>query len=285
MEKRINIAEILKDCPKGMELNCTMFDNVTLEGVVSDENYPIQIRVGKDQIKNLSAYGEWYKFIDNSKCVIFPKEKTSWIGFVSPCKFKEGDIVFTSINSIVIIKDKSDEYNDPYYTTYCGMDDSGFFLCATVRAVRFATEEEKDKLFKAIKDNGYKWNAEKKCLEKLEKPQYPKTYKECCDILGIDTMDNDVLGYKEDLIIIFQKLIICRDAYWKNFNGGHWCPDYEIDDDGAGTVKFCIKNMGGKIEMAETVAANTILAFPTIKMRDTFYENFKKSIEMCKELL
>ena len=27
MKDKINIAELLKDCPKGMELDCTMFCN------------------------------------------------------------------------------------------------------------------------------------------------------------------------------------------------------------------------------------------------------------------
>ena len=36
----------------------------------------------------------------------------------------------------------------------------------------FATEEEKQKLFDAIKDNGYKWNAETKTLEKLIEPKF-----------------------------------------------------------------------------------------------------------------
>ena len=37
------------------------------------------------------------------------------------------------------------------------------------QAVRFVTEEEKKKLFQAIKDNGYEWNAETKTLNKLVK--------------------------------------------------------------------------------------------------------------------
>ena len=37
---------------------------------------------------------------------------------------------------------------------------------------RFATEEEKEKLFQAIKENGYKWNAETKTLEKLSQPKF-----------------------------------------------------------------------------------------------------------------
>jgi hypothetical protein len=38
------------------------------------------------------------------------------------------------------------------------------------REVRLATEEEKQKLFDAIKANGYEWNAETKTLEKLVEP-------------------------------------------------------------------------------------------------------------------
>jgi hypothetical protein len=37
---------------------------------------------------------------------------------------------------------------------------------------RLATEEEKARLFQAIKDNGYKWNAETKTLEKLLEPLF-----------------------------------------------------------------------------------------------------------------
>ena len=30
---------------------------------------------------------------------------------------------------------------------------------------------------------------------KPKKPQYPKTYKECCDVLGLNTMDNVAQGF------------------------------------------------------------------------------------------
>lgn len=41
---------------------------------------------------------------------------------------------------------------------------------------RFATKEEEYKLFQAIKDKGYKWNAEAKMMEKLPKDRFdPKT--------------------------------------------------------------------------------------------------------------
>lgn len=38
--------------------------------------------------------------------------------------------------------------------------------------VRLATEEEKQKLFDAIKANGYRWNTETKTLEKLIEPKF-----------------------------------------------------------------------------------------------------------------
>lgn len=269
-----------------MELDCAMYENCTLAEVNESKLYPIKLTCDDGLIVRLSKYGG-YSQTELAKCVIFPKGKDTWEGFVPPVEFKAGDIVCTNLGNIVILKEMSGTY---YYNTYCGVThDDEFYLCVTVRANRLATEEEKQRLFKAIEDNGYKWNAEKKCLEKLE-PQYPKTYKECCDILGLDTMVNDAQGYKWVLIMRLHELIICRDAYWKIAGEKMrlkkpWKPDYTIDEDGTGLFKFCIKNMGGKIKMVETAEANTILAFPTAEMRDAFYENFKDSIERSKELL
>ena len=50
MENKINIAKLLKDCPKGMELDCTMYDNARLEQVDEKAVYPIVIRIGKTDI-------------------------------------------------------------------------------------------------------------------------------------------------------------------------------------------------------------------------------------------
>ena len=50
------------------------------------------------------------------------------------------------------------------------------------------------------------------------KPQYPKTYEECCkNVFGLTPwgMTIDVPMHYSPLIIHFTKLLICRDAYWK----------------------------------------------------------------------
>lgn len=111
--------------------------------------------------------------------------------------------------------------------------------------------------------------------------QYPKTYKECCKVLGLCTMGNDAKGYKHELIIRFQELLIARDAYWKI--AGDWKPDFtSIDED-----RYGIYTAGNKVvlDFSGTGDVNTILTFPTEEMRDAFYENFKGLIEECKELL
>ena len=118
-------------------------------------------------------------------------------------------------------------------------------------------------------------------MTNLTKEQYPQTYKECCDVLGIGTMDNDAKGYKHFLIIQFQELIIARDAYWKIAGG--WEPNW---NDPTNTY-YTITVKCNEICKSQGHRHNTLLAFPTEEMRDAFYENknFKRLIEDCKELL
>ena len=111
-----------------------------------------------------------------------------------------------------------------------------------------------------------------------KQPKYPKTYKECCDILDINYHDIYSPRYKKDLLIAFQDLLICRDAYWKF--AGDWKPDYT-----KGGVKYCLTTEENIVIPHEIFCCNYILIFPTKEMRDAFYENFKELIELCKELL
>lgn len=177
--KKINVAELLKDCPKGMELDCTMFDNVTFEEVITVRGFDDKIRVKiilsthdsdgmKDEI-NLTEFGT-YTDDETAKCVIFPKGKTSWEGFQRP--FKDGEILS---NGICICLYNGNE-NGKYYGCYVGVghiDFPNYFINHTQNSYftkensRLATIEEKERLFKAIEENGYKWNAETRTLEKL----------------------------------------------------------------------------------------------------------------------
>lgn len=175
MEK-LNLVPILKNCPNGMELNCTMFDDVRFDYIdEEDSNYPIKCFIETKNGNNVvwfTKYGE-YCTGNNSKCVIFPKGKTSWEGFQIP--FKAGDIVYNTVNhTIGILMD------DKYRTLYKICDiHKGTFRYDEERPIfieqqdyRFATPEEQQIFFDAIKDNGYKWNAETKSMEKLIEPKF-----------------------------------------------------------------------------------------------------------------
>lgn len=177
---KINVAELLKDCPKGMELDCTMYDNCTLGSVLEGLAYPIRIDT-PDGLVLLNEYG-CYSRNEHAKCIIFPKGKTTWEGFTSPCEFKDGDILFVEsiYNWIIIYKESENEEKlHKYvaisdYSNYTYMFYNNDPLCykENISKIRLATEEEKDKLFNVIKDNGYKWNPETKTLEKLIKPKF-----------------------------------------------------------------------------------------------------------------
>ena len=168
MEKKINIVELLKDCPSGMELDCAVNNDVKFIKICPSSRYPIILRTKNGYEITLTKYGQVHDMSD-SKCVIFPKGKTTWEGFQRP--FKDGDIVFYN-DTISIFKEWGDE--TLFRTHACA------YLCAEIldinvplfgkgikREIRYATEKEKQKLFDAIKDNGYKWNPETKKLEKL----------------------------------------------------------------------------------------------------------------------
>lgn len=127
-----------------------------------------------------------------------------------------------------------------------------------------------------------------------KQPQYPKTYKECCEVLRIPKnehyIDIDAPLVPSDynrLISTFTKLLICRDAYWKIAGeemglGKPWKPGDSKNP--VYYIFYCVSNDEIRLT-AGNLYYNEVLLFPTKEMRDAFFENFKEPIEICKELL
>lgn len=165
MEK-INIAEILKDCPMGTLLYATIHGEVKFSRITSSEKYPIEVATDS----GFDLFTEDGRMSPNKgECVLFPsKDQRDWSKFQR--SFKDGDIVVNQRGKPFILKFYDLLKNN--VCSYCGIDCSGNFRLSSedwtfARHVRYATEEEKARLFQAIKDNGYKWDAETKTLEKL----------------------------------------------------------------------------------------------------------------------
>lgn len=132
---------------------------------------------------------------------------------------------------------------------------------------------------------------------KPKKKEFPKTYKECCEVLGIDhnlyldLNHGDISGeykpnvYTQNIVYLFNKLymvLICRDAYWMLADDWKPCWNGYYGDSG---LKYCIFQHGASLMRGDTISRGCILMFPTAEMRDTFYENFENLIWECKELL
>jgi hypothetical protein len=121
----------------------------------------------------------------------------------------------------------------------------------------------------------------------------PKTYGECCDILGIDdrvyitntwNLNHEPIidDYNVSLtgeLNELRRLINCRNAYWKLLD---YNPEYKEFED---NQKYTIYTFNNKILKSSTLHGNAILSFPTEEIMNVFYENFKDIIERCKNYL
>lgn len=90
MENKINIAEILKDCPKGMELYSPIYGTVGLLKVASNPVYPIMTATSIDRTGIFTSDGRLYENYPSAECLLFPsREMRDWTKF-----FKRGDVVY-----------------------------------------------------------------------------------------------------------------------------------------------------------------------------------------------
>ena len=77
MENKINIAEILRDYPKGTKLYSPMFGECELIGV-DDSKYPIVIktqRIDGAISKGIMKDGRYFDGYKDAECSLFPSDK------------------------------------------------------------------------------------------------------------------------------------------------------------------------------------------------------------------
>lgn len=181
-------------------------------GLTEDETYMITIKTSGDKFFFLTKEGYLYDTVD-SKCIIFPKGNTTWEGFQGP--FKDGDVVATCDSTWIGITTGGEK--ERLIPTYCVIKGSGKFEVYFDKKERWAfnrcaTEEEKAKLFQAIKDNGYKWNPYTKTLDKLIEPSFKV---------------GDKVRHKNNHGVVFTITSIEEDSYVCGAKAAFWFDDQD----------------------------------------------------------
>lgn len=168
----MNIANLLKYCPKGTKLYSLVHGEVTLDKVDDTSTYPIAIVAYKDSYECFSSEGLLYKCYPDSECILFPsKEQRDWSKFRIPVK--RGDIMMEVDGAYTFIANgKFDEHNRPIHI--CGINGLSLFItndkedsCGWTSEFYIpASEKAKKELFDKMAKAGYRWNDETLELEK-----------------------------------------------------------------------------------------------------------------------
>ena len=116
MNKKIDLTQILKDCPKGTKFYTPIWGEVTFIKINIGCVYPICIETNVyDDYINLTKDGR-YLSIPNTECIIFPsKEHRDWSKFTAPW-YKKERFDPTTLNPFdkVLVKVSNESFNTWY---------------------------------------------------------------------------------------------------------------------------------------------------------------------------
>lgn len=102
----MNIAEILKDCPKGTKFYSTVYGDVYLVEVRTNSGYPIVVKASDNMHKSFTSNGKLLNSF-NGECTLFPsKENRDWSTFKKP---KEYD--FKPFDKVLVRDCDKDKWN------------------------------------------------------------------------------------------------------------------------------------------------------------------------------
>ena len=120
---KINIAEKLKNCPKGTKLYSSLFGKVELLSVDDDCDFPITVRIDEKKEKAcFTKEGCYHSCYSDAECVLFPSSKMrDWNKF-----FKPGDVLVHWYHGLgVIFKEWIDAYIS-FKVSICQLKNGGF---------------------------------------------------------------------------------------------------------------------------------------------------------------
>lgn len=164
MEQKLNIAEILKNKPRGTKLYSMIHGKCSFEAV-TDEIFKINFCTSKFGLTQsgectLIKFGNMY---DGGECIIFPsKEMRDWSKFA----WKKGDVLVSMEGSKILF----DKWANEDYTKFLGkIKVLGNSHCYDTANYSLASKEEALEFIKSVEEiNNGKLNLETLRIEKSE---------------------------------------------------------------------------------------------------------------------
>lgn len=152
-----NIAEILKYCPEGMKLYSPICGDCTLYCVDVNESYSIEIIACSNNSHQLfTSEGLFLGDQEDAECLLFPsKNQRDWSNFQIPTKAKD-IMMFRNKSAVFIVKEPSNGSVETI-VEYSKLFGLRFNTSICIDYIP-ASEDMKEKLFKVIDKNGYKWD-------------------------------------------------------------------------------------------------------------------------------
>ena len=88
-QPKLNLCEILRNCPRGTKLYSTVLGYVIFQGIIEGEVYPIYVSCENGVTENFTTDGKMFIDLDG-ECTLFPsKEQRIWADFIAPWNKKE----------------------------------------------------------------------------------------------------------------------------------------------------------------------------------------------------
>ena len=130
MNENLNLVEILKDCPKGTKLYCTIYGYVTLDYIDEGSGYPICIKHITGSTIRLTSDGKIFG-IFCGECILFPsREERDWSKF-KPKKNRFDPKTLVAFDKVLVRLTKDCIWNATFFSHYDKEVNWGCYPCVT----------------------------------------------------------------------------------------------------------------------------------------------------------
>lgn len=234
MENNINIAEILRDMPKGTKLYSPLFGECNLDNVRTSnrEIYPIVLLTSVDTSVGFIKTDIISKVL-KTRSVFFPSDKMRrWDKF-----FKRGDIVYNLYSKMYAVFEcwTNDDYTE-FNTTINYYDDHTFGeeeVCTTDSFVKATDKQRVEFIEAAEKHYGGKYNPETLQVEPVKVVESKRSFEPFQKVLVRDAKDE---VWKADYFSHYEEgdkiaPYVCVGSYFRQ------CIPYEGSEHLLGTDK------------------------------------------------